>query len=71
MLAIIKYIKTKNIIVIITILLRSCQTAAAPNVLHDIAAEREEEARLLGTTSFVWSSGIINTLSRSEFILLK
>jgi len=39
---------------------------------HDIAAERVEEARLLGTESFVWSSRIIkNALSRSEFILLR
>jgi len=48
------------------ILLRPCQVVAAPNVPHDIAAEREEEERLPGATLLFRAL----ELSRARFFVL-
>jgi len=53
--------------------LRPCQAVGAPNVPHDIAAEREKEEWLLGATSCCFWSPVNfeSALSRSLLILLQ
>jgi len=54
--------KNKNTFII---LLRPCQAVGAPNVPHDIAAEREKEERLPGATLLFGALRI----SRTRFLV--